>query len=60
MPNVYERNMEAFELMRKTLDSLLENDEQIDVNSTEDLIEKFNEYTEDLKVYEDDEENETV
>ena len=60
MPNVYEKNMEAFELMRKTLDSLLENDEQIDVNSTEDLIEKFNEYTEDLKVYEDDEENETV
>ena len=54
MPNVYERNMEAFELMRKTLDSLLENDEQIDVNSTEELIEKFNEYTEDLKAYEDD------
>lgn len=60
MKNVYERNMEAFELMRKTLDSLLENDEQIDVNSTEELIETFNKYTEDLKVYEDDEENETI
>lgn len=46
MREVYNKNIEIFENFKEKLNSLLENDLDIEVNSVDELIEKYKRYTE--------------
>jgi len=46
MNEVYNKNIEIFEKFKEKLNSLLENDKDIEINSTDELVEKYTNYVE--------------
>jgi hypothetical protein len=44
MNKVYNKNIEIFENFKEKLNSLLENDKDIEINSTDELVEKYTDY----------------
>lgn len=48
MSNVFEQTKEIAEGFTKKLNSLLENDTDININSVDELLKKYNEYTSEI------------
>lgn len=48
MSGVFEHTKEIAEKFTEKLNSLLENDTDIDINSTDDLLKKYTEYTSEI------------
>ena len=46
MNEVYNKNIEIYENFKEILNSLLENDKDIEINSVDELVEKYTDYVE--------------